>query len=136
MSKKRTLRRLPYAHKPVANVLLETAGTVDLDVEIKVVMGESNYSIDVHKKHIDQIKDLYKALLKIAEIQYENDVMMRFAQSSVDTAVRTLGTIRTDLNINEQFQALNQYNFNWRTESREKFVRTDFGDVFEKFINN
>ncbi|MGG4082023.1 PH domain-containing protein, partial [Geobacillus stearothermophilus] len=34
-SKKRTLRRYDYYKHPISDVSLETAGTVDLDVEIK-----------------------------------------------------------------------------------------------------
>src|SRR6185437_7188048 len=66
-SKKRTLRRYDYFKYPISNVTLETAGTVDLDVEIKFVIGSQAYSIDVHKKHLEELKDLYKSLLKIEE---------------------------------------------------------------------
>lgn len=136
MSKKRTLRRLSYAYSPIHHVVLETAGTVDLDVEIKFQMGDANYSIDVHKKHINEVKDLYKALLKIAEIQHHNDISMRYAQQSIETTVRTLASTRMDANVEEQFKALNQYNFEWLTKIREQFVRKDFGAVYEKYINN
>ncbi|MCV5432612.1 PH domain-containing protein, partial [Escherichia coli] len=67
-SKKRTLRRFSYSKYQIKNVALETAGTIDLDVEIKFQMGAEHYSIDVHKKHVEELKDLYKALLKIEEI--------------------------------------------------------------------
>lgn len=136
MSKKRTLRRLPYGRNAINNVLLETAGTVDLDVEIKFTMGDANYSIDVHKKHITEIKDLYKTLLKISEIQYENGIAMQTGQVSVETAVRTLNTVRTEIKMDDQFRALNQYAFEWHSKLREQYVRKDFGAVFEKFINN
>lgn len=136
MSKKRTLRRLPYGRNAINNVLLETAGTVDLDVEIKFIMGDANYSIDVHKKHITEIKDLYKTLLKISEIQYENGIAMHTGQASLETAVRTLNTVRTEIKMDDQFRALNQYAFEWHSKLREQYVRKDFGAVFEKFINN
>ena len=65
VSKKRTLRRFDYSKHPVQDVTLETAGMVDMDVEIKFSMGELSYSIDVNKKHIEELKDLYKALIAI-----------------------------------------------------------------------
>ncbi|MEC3460058.1 PH domain-containing protein, partial [Bacillus thuringiensis] len=56
-SKKRTLRRYSYSKYQIKNVALETAGTIDLDIEIKFQMGDEHYSIDVHKKHIEELKD-------------------------------------------------------------------------------
>ncbi|RKG36546.1 PH domain-containing protein, partial [Acinetobacter rongchengensis] len=67
MSKKRTLYRYLYKHNPIKNVLLETAGTVDLDIEIKFLLGEQHFSIDIDKKQIEKIRDLYKALFTIGE---------------------------------------------------------------------
>ena len=65
MSKKRTLRRFDYINYAIQDVALETAGTMDLDIEIKFSMGNQSYSIDVNKKHMEELKDLYKALNKI-----------------------------------------------------------------------
>ncbi|WP_245947179.1 hypothetical protein [Bacillus taeanensis] len=39
-------------------------------------MNDTHYSIDVHKKHLEELKDLYKALVKIAEISREHDIMI------------------------------------------------------------
>jgi hypothetical protein len=36
----------------------------------------------------------------------------------------------------EQFKSINQYAFNWLKYAHETYVRKDFGEVFEKFINN
>ncbi|MEM7345117.1 MAG: PH domain-containing protein, partial [Chloroflexota bacterium] len=52
LSKRRTLRRFDYYDTPISGVSLETAGSVDLDVEIKFRMGEAYYSIDVDKRQI------------------------------------------------------------------------------------
>ena len=62
LSKKRTLKRYSYSANQISQVALETAGTVDLDVEIKFTIGSVPFSIDVNKKHIEELKDLYKAL--------------------------------------------------------------------------
>ncbi len=137
MSKKRTLRRMSYAHYPIRHVTLETAGTIDLDIEIKFMMGEKTYSIDVNKKYIEQLKDLYKALLKICDIQIENERFQAFAHKSLDTATTTLNRAnKTEINITEQFDSINQYSFNWLKQAHENYVRKDFGDVFKLFINN
>ncbi|GEN34925.1 MULTISPECIES: PH domain-containing protein [Aneurinibacillus] len=136
-SKKRTLRRYPYYTYKISDVVLETAGTVDLDVEIKFNIGSQPYSIDVHKKHLEELKDLYKALLMIAEISHENEVALGFARQSLDLASTTLTRVAsTENNLVDQFKGLNQAAFSWLVDSREKYTVKDFGPVFERYINN
>ncbi|MFT9847754.1 PH domain-containing protein [Aneurinibacillus sp. REN35] len=135
-SKKRTLRRYSYSTHPISDVMLETAGTVDLDVEIKFTMGNQPYSIDVHKKHLEELKDLYKALLKIAEISHENEIALSFAGQSLDLASTTLTRVTsTESNLVEQFKGLNQAAFSWLMDTKEKYTVKDFGSVFERYIN-
>lgn len=135
MSKKRLLRRYPYAKYNFDDIFLETAGTVDLDIEIKFSLGGRAYSIDVQKKFINELKDLYKALLKIAEIQMENEIAQQHASQALDTAVATVGKIaRLEGDLEAQFKAVNQAAFNWKRNTRQQFVVKDFGHVFEKFI--
>ena len=80
MSKKRMLKRLSYYAYPISNVRLETAGTMDLDIEIKFTMGENSYSIDVNKNQLEELKDLYKSLTRIASIQQENAELFAYAR--------------------------------------------------------
>lgn len=136
VSKKRLLKRFNYANHIIKDVKLETAGTIDMDIEIKVTMGEHSYSIDVAKSYIEQLKDLYKALLKIAAIQKENAVFYQYAQTSLTTASNTVSRCTNTSTSDEQFKAINQYAFNWLKNAHETYVRKDFGAVFEKFINN
>lgn len=137
VSKKRTLRRYNYDTHHISNVLLETAGTIDLDVEIKFTMGKESYSIDVHKKHIEEIKDLYKALLKIAEITHDNHITTQYAHKSLEMASSTLNNVRNaELNVAAQFKEINQFAFDWLVDTKERYNVKDFGHVFEKFINN
>ncbi|MGG3916094.1 PH domain-containing protein [Rossellomorea vietnamensis] len=136
-SKKRVLRRLDYYKYHLSNVLLETAGTVDLDVEIKFKIGSEIYSIDVHKKHLTEVKDLYKSLIKIGEITTDNSIYSGFANESLQLASSTLGQVKTDgVNVVEQFKEVNQYAFNWLSDKKKELTLKDFGFVFEKFIQN
>ncbi|MEH7106712.1 MULTISPECIES: PH domain-containing protein [Bacillaceae] len=136
-SKKRMLYRYSYAKNKIADVHLETAGTVDLDVEIKFKIGSQSFSIDVHKKHIEEVKDLYKALIKISEITHENDISLQFAKQSLDIASTTLGRVSSqNNNLVEQFQLVNQAAFQWLENSKKQYCVKDFGFVFEKYINN
>lgn len=137
MSKKRVLRRLDYSTNPIAYVALETAGTVDLDLEIKFIIGDVKYSIDVHKKYLEEIKDLYKALTKIAEIKRDNALAYEHAQQSLELAAKSVGSVRnTDVRLVDQFNEINQAAFDWLRSSAEKYQIKDFGFVFERYINN
>ena len=80
VSKKRTVKRHDFYYERVSYVTLETAGTVDLDVEIKFNFGETRFSIDVDKKQLEQLKDIYKALIKISHIVEENNILLEKGQ--------------------------------------------------------
>ncbi|NSL51419.1 PH domain-containing protein [Calidifontibacillus erzurumensis] len=137
VSKKRMLRRYDYYRNYISNVALETAGTIDLDIEIKFRIGSEDFSIDVHKKHLDELKDLYKALVKISEIQFENDSYINYTNESLNMAVNVLGRAPVgDRRVSEEFKEINEYVFNVLSESKKKYIVKDFGDVFEKYINN
>lgn len=136
MSKKRTLRRFDYVHYLIQDVTLETAGTMDLDIEIKFSMGEHSYSIDVNKKHMEELKDLYKTLIKIGSIQDENAKLFEYAQNSLATASSTVNRSSSSTTLEEQFKAVNQYAFAWLKQAYDTYMPKDFSSVFEKFIKN
>lgn len=136
-SSKRTLKRYPYSQYKISGVVLETAGKIDMDVEIKFQLGNEKFDIDVRKDQIEQLKDLYKALLQISEITYENAIMIDLASQSLDKAVAVLQNSRTDdNNLADTYKGLTDFSFNWLTSAREKYHEKDFGEVFEKYINN
>jgi hypothetical protein len=137
MSKKRMLYRYPYYKYRFRHVHLETAGTMDLDVEIKFHLNDKGFSVDVDKKQIEQLKDLYKALLKIAEIQAENAVHEEMAKHTLELSVNALGRVaKAEIQMDEQAKKLNDYAWNWLTSARKTYVQKDFSAIFDKFINN
>ncbi|WP_088008654.1 PH domain-containing protein [Indiicoccus explosivorum] len=136
-SKKRTLKRFDYYQHTVSNVALETAGTVDLDVEIKFTIGGQVLSIDVHKKFLAEIKDLYKALIALSRITEENAKMLKFADRSLDVAASSIGRAGGQGgNPAEQYVNINEHVFSWLTGKYEEYTKKDFTDVFEKYILN
>ncbi|MBP1949252.1 PH domain-containing protein [Virgibacillus litoralis] len=136
-SSKRTLNRYPYSQYKISDVSLETAGKIDLDIEIKFTLGKEPLSIDVHKDEIDKLKDLYKALLFIAETTHENAIITEMAGESLAKAVTVLQHSRTsETKLAEQYKELTEFGFDWLKSIREEYHEKDFGDVFEKYINN
>jgi len=137
VSSKRTLKRYPYSQYAISNVLLETAGKIDMDVEIKFTIGNVQFDIDVRKDQIEQLKDLYKSLLRIAEITYENKIYLEMGSRSLDKAVSILQNSRTDDNkLADTYKELTDFGFTWLTSVHDQYHLKDFGEVFEKYINN
>ncbi|AUS10002.1 hypothetical protein C1X05_14975 [Laceyella sacchari] len=137
-SKKRTLYRYDYCNYRISNVTLETAGMMDMDAEIKFMLGKNmEYSIDVHKKHINELKDLYKSLVRISIVQADSEALLGLSRKSIEMASNTLSQIRsTEGMLSQQFKELNQIAFDWLASTRSRYMVTDFGFVFDRYINN
>jgi hypothetical protein len=135
VSKKRMLRRFAYAAHPISEVLLETAGTVDMDVELKFHIGEQNYSIDVHKKFLEQLKDIYKALIRIGEIQKEGEIALDYARTALGTAAAAMGRTAAGSSSVDAFNQITQSSYNWLSGAHQRYVVKDFGSVFERYIH-
>ncbi|MEI5907898.1 PH domain-containing protein [Bacillus spongiae] len=137
ISSKRTLKRYPYFQHKISGVVLETAGKIDMDVEIKFNIGPINFDIDVRKDQIEQLKDLYKALIQISELTAENELYIKMASQSLDKAVSVLQNSRTDdSNLANTYRELTDFGFTWLTSVHGQYHVKDFGEVFEKYINN
>lgn len=130
------LRRYDYAYHPITNVALETAGTIDLDVEIKFTIGDVPLSIDIHKKFATDIKDLYKVLHAISIEGKENEKKFDIAQASLSYAAQSIGRISSqDVTPAESFEAITRFSTDWMIEQKDKYVRKDFSDLFDLYIN-
>ena len=136
VSSKRTIRRYEFVNCAVSDVKIETAGTIDMDVELKFVLeGDVAFSIDVRKSFIEQVKDIYKALITIGKMQ-KRDAMARANALEclhVAGAVYKLNTAAADDSVAQQFNTLlNAYN----ATVLDRFARRDYAPVFERYIHN
>ena len=135
VSSKRTIKRYDYSSHELSSVSIETAGTLDMDIELKFKMDGTVFSIDVKKSFIEQLKDIYKALITIGK-QQKRDAIGR------DNALRTLDATASVHKLNiapgagslvTQFEellgALNK-------AMLETHTKRDFSDVFSKYIHN
>ena len=134
VSKRRSLKRLEYDKHRIQNVVLETAGTIDLDVEIKFTIGTHKYSIDVHKKHLAELKYLYKALIKISSLQETNADYLRYAHDSLEIAAKSVSRSSSSQTIEQEFKKINEYTFEWLTHFHSTYQKKDFASIFEAFI--
>lgn len=137
-SKKRLLKRYLYRNFQPANIMIETAGTMDMDAELKFSLGGMAFSIDIDKNQIEQIRDIYKALTAISEqckrIAHEEMVL----EKSFNTVTNMFSLRELSENvvlnlpdvINQTVaQVENAYG------ERLKSIRNyDFGTIFEHYL--
>lgn len=137
-SKKRLLKRYPYRYYNPTNVFIETAGTMDLDAELKFNLNGQAFSIDIDKKDIEQIRDIYKALIAIGEkchfIKEQEQLLdktfntvtsMFEIRSLSDNLVMALPDI-----INQSVEQIESAYANRLKELRNY----DFGTIFEHYL--
>lgn len=133
VSSKRTIKRYEYRAHRFSRVTIETAGTIDMDVELKFQVDEIPFSIDVRKNFLESLKDIYKALTMISHLQARNE-------QARANAVRTLDAIATMYKVNAvgaEDGIVKQYNAlldNLNSTVLDRFSGRDYSNVFEKYI--
>lgn len=134
ISSKRTIKRYDYLGCRVANVTLETAGTIDMDVELKFSIGDALFSIDVRKNFIEQLKDIYKALITIGKLQDREAQAREHALQclGVTGQMFKLGDANEEVVSKHYTTLLSTVN----TVVLERFSRRDFAAIFERYIHN
>jgi hypothetical protein len=138
ISKKKTLHRYVYKHHTINSVRIETAGTVDLDAELKFKIGDKEFSIDIDKTQIEKIKDIYKALFTISEKCIEIQKYMGTLNSTYE-AINKMFVLR---DLPEQVvlalpdlisQTVTQVEAHYNSR-RNEIQNYDFGSIFERYI--
>ena len=135
LSSKRTVKRYEYYIDTISAVSMETAGVVDLDAEIKFKLGEKNFSIDVDKKQIESLKDLYKTLVAIEKSQRGKSVRLSFAHKSLDIASNAVSSNKSEGSVSEEFSKIVEDSFDFLKACHDEFTQQDFSEFFEKYIN-
>jgi hypothetical protein len=132
VSAKRSIKRYEFSHHRVSGVSIETAGTVDRDVELKFSINELAFSIDVRKDFIEALKDIYKALIAIGH-QQKRDQIARDNVAPCLAAVASAFKIGTAEGNNPLARE-----FNLLLDATNEAVRStrDFSAFFEKYIHN
>jgi hypothetical protein len=133
VSAKRTIKRYEYGAYQFSRVTIETAGTIDMDVELKFYVDDTYFSIDVRKNFIEQLKDIYKALTAISRLQNRNE-------QARNNAARTLDAIASMYKVNAagaEDSIVRQYNAlldNLNSTVLDRFGGRDYSAVFEKYM--
>lgn len=136
ISKKRLLKRYDYSKNDIKHVLLETAGTIDLDVELKFYIGDVKFSIDCHKENLEQIKDIYKTLIEISSLMRQEQVELSVVERSLELTSNSLARNNSQQSILDQSKALYSFFQETLEQATKEANRKDYSQVFEKFIHN
>jgi hypothetical protein len=137
VSSKRTLKRYDYHLNEISNVSIETAGTIDLDIELKFTIGGNVISIDIHKKYSTEVADIYKALLAISMTQNDNARLRSYGANSLQVAESVLKNNRTvEADVSQEFSQIAQFVNTWLTDIHHKHTTKDFTSAFQKYIQN
>lgn len=136
LSKKRVLKRYDYYKFPITNVFLETAGTIDLDLEITFTIGNVPMKVDIAKNFAVEIADLYKSLLAIARIQDKNLQMASITNRSLEAATQVQYSRASENPTSLEFNKVVSFAQSWLKANYEKDVQYDFSATFDKYIKN
>lgn len=134
VSAKRTIKRYEYRSHRISRVTIETAGTIDLDVELKFYVDDLHFSIDVRKNFLESLKDIYKALSTIGRLQERNAEARDNAQRTLGAiaSMYRLNTVGSDDAVAKQYTALLDA---VNTTVQDRFAGRDYSVVFEKYIH-
>ncbi|MFO0096215.1 MAG: PH domain-containing protein, partial [Gemmatimonadaceae bacterium] len=134
ISSKRTIKRYDYAQYAIGEVSIETAGTIDLDIELKFTIGDKLFSIDVRKDYLEALKDIYKALHTIGKLQQRDEVARSHAISaaSVLGSMLKLGSAVDPSAVVAHYQAVRGA---MNSAGLDTHLRKDYSSIFEKYIH-
>ncbi|MGV3710484.1 MAG: PH domain-containing protein [Gemmatimonas sp.] len=135
ISSKRKIKRYDYFQYPISSVVIETAGTIDLDVELKFAIGDAVFSIDVRKDYLEALKDIYKALHTIGKLQ-QRDAMARghvLQSASVLGSMLKLNAAQDPAAVQAHYKAIID---SMNSAVLDQFTRRDFSAVFEKYMHS
>jgi Bacterial PH domain len=136
ISSKRAVKRYDYSSHKVSQVSIETAGTIDLDVELKFVLeGVPPFSIDLDKKCIEALKDIYKVLITIGKIQSKEKIARDNALICLQalSSMYKIDKIESEETIVKHYKAILS---NLNATMLETYTKRDFSNIFEKYIKS
>jgi hypothetical protein len=134
VSSKRTVKRYEYASHKISQILIETAGNMDLDVELKFILEERlAFSIDITKNCLESLKDIYKVLITISKLQHQQEI----ARNNASRCFEVLASMYKISAIENEDTIVKHYNamlLNYNAVILERYTKRDFSNIFEKYI--
>ena len=134
LEKKRLVKRYEFKHCLVSHVMIETAGTIDLDIELKFTIGDQNMSIDVDKNQMMQLKPIYKSLIEVGRMQAHNNELFEDGYKGLQMANEDLARNKIQGDISEIIEKLTNFNLDWMEALRKEYQIRDYSAAYEKYL--
>jgi hypothetical protein len=134
VSSKRIIKRYEYSSHKISRVFIETAGNIDLDIELKFTLDDQIvFSIDVNKNSLESLKDIYKVLVTIGKLQSKEAIARNNATLCLQAlaSMYKIGTIESEETIVKHYNAILA---NLNATILERHTKRDFSNIFEKYI--
>jgi hypothetical protein len=91
----------------------------------------------VDKKQIKELSDLYKTLYAMSLIAGDNQSSYSKRIESLQQAVGVVsGGKNEGMTKSEELEKLNNYIHEWLSETSSLYIKRDYADIFQKYINN
>ncbi len=135
VSSKRSIKRYDYVSHKISRVSIETAGTIDLDIELKFTVDDGEvFSIDVRRNFLESLKDIYKALITIGKLQERNAIARANAMRCLDAvaSMYKVNAIESEEKIVQHYNAILD---NLNVTILDRHAGRDFSQVFERYIH-
>ncbi len=132
-SSKRQVLRYNYFENTPTDVFLETAGTVDLDVEIKFTMGPS-FSIDVVKAHLEPLIALYKILTLIGMTKTEYARHWALVERSFEHSRDAVGRLSGTGSASSEYRNILQHAQSELLAAYDKYHPQEYDAAFELYL--
>ena len=134
VSKKRVVKRYEFKSNELSNVTLETAGTIDLDIEIKFELGGKKHSIDVDRNQMDSLKQLYKVLIEIGRLQISNSNLFSDGVNGLKMANEDLSRNIIEGSVVKNIEELTNFNLDWMEALRKEYIVRDYAATYDKYV--
>ena len=133
VDKKRLVKRYEFKSTILSQVYIETAGMIDLDIEIKFNLGEETFSIDVDRNQMTKLKQIYKTLVEISRMQQHHKMLFQDGVTGLERANAGISRNLIQGDIVEAVEKLTNFNLDWMEALRKEYQVRDYSNVYEKY---
>lgn len=133
ISSKRVVKRYNYLDHTPHSIFIETAGTVDLDVEIKFTLGQS-FSIDVVKSHLESLTALYKILILIGMTKQEHERHWALVERSFEHSRDAVGRLTSSGSASAEYRNILKHSREEFLAQYEQYHPQEFDAAFKMFL--
>lgn len=105
---KTVLKRINFKSNVLTELHVETAGTIDLDAELKFKIGDEKLSWDIQKSQLSTLFELYKKLFNVSKAQLLHEQQKDNLNTSLSLAASSVRAV-TNTSTTDDFKSITEY---------------------------